>query len=186
MKSTLLLLCLFGIVGCQPNSPTVCIDPPEVDLEQDFSHWPSVTEKPRLVPMDVYERCEPTSQEEIERYRKLYPKGHGPHDGGMIIVRVSPESMELFRQHKAVPVGTVVVKEKHRISREELKKPEAIGFMIKREAGYDPKYGDWEYGYLKYQEDGKKELTRGRLTSCIDCHSYASDRDHLYRTYLLK
>jgi hypothetical protein len=52
--------------------------------------------------------------------------------------------------------------------------------MVKREPGYDPAHGDWEYVYA----GADKAVTRGRLDSCIDCHFQVADKDYLFRTYL--
>ena len=64
--------------------------------------------------------------------------------------------------------------------------PETKGYayaaMIKREAGYDPAHGDWEYVYGEYGDGGR--VQRGRLQSCIACHSKAAAQDYLFRTYL--
>lgn len=54
--------------------------------------------------------------------------------------------------------------------------------MIKREPGYDPQHGDWEYLYVVQKPE--KKVTRGRLESCIKCHWQAKDRDYVFRNYL--
>jgi hypothetical protein len=185
MKPTLLLgLILVG--GCQSEMPPTepaTVTPVEVDLEQDHSPWPMVTKEPYRVPFGSFADCRaPTKEEQLET--ATFPHGHGPHALHAIVVRINPEALEAFQQRQPVPVGTVIVKEKH--IEKVTDKPHSIGYMIKREAGYDPKYGDWEYAYRVTNKEGKPELTRGKLTSCVDCHSYASDRDYLYRSYLPK
>ena len=54
---------------------------------------------------------------------------------------------------------------------------------MKREAGYDPDYGDWEY-FVKNVYRGEPEFTRGKLDTCIRCHEDAQGKDYLFRSYL--
>ena len=51
-----------------------------------------------------------------------------------------------------------------------------VGGMIKRPAGYDPKHGDWEYFYF----DDARKIESGRITSCVQCHSSAKDKDYVF------
>lgn len=48
--------------------------------------------------------------------------------------------------------------------------------MIKREAGYNPASGDWEFFI---QEKGGP-LAKGKLSNCISCHATATGPDHLF------
>ena len=54
--------------------------------------------------------------------------------------------------------------------------------MIKRESGYDPAHGDWEYRYDRRWPEADKGVVWGKLASCIDCH--ARGTDYLFRPYL--
>jgi hypothetical protein len=80
-----------------------------------------------------------------------------------------------------MPVGAIVVKEKHH-DPVVTGPPVEFGAMIKREPGYDPAHGDWEYLFVAMKPE--KTVARGKLESCIDCHSNAKDKDYLFRTYL--
>jgi hypothetical protein len=60
--------------------------------------------------------------------------------------------------------------------RENARIPNGVGGMVKRHKGYDPANGDWEYFYF---EDASK-IESGRISSCIQCHSRASDRDYVF------
>jgi hypothetical protein len=109
-------------------------------------------------------------------------KRHGPHFEHFIVVRVNPGAMEEFKAvDKPLPVGTTIIKEK---DTDALAKgpPAEYGAMIKREPGYDPEHGDWEYLYVV--QNPEKKVTRGKLQTCIECHSHAKDRDYVFRTYL--
>ena len=96
------------------------------------------------------------------------------------MVRTNPEAMEAFKARKVMPVGSVIVKEK--LSYEH--KMMSYGAMIKREAGYDPEHGDWEYMYVDLQPERK--VTRGKIESCINCHRIKHEQDYLFRPYLEK
>lgn len=109
-------------------------------------------------------------------------KKHGPHYYSAILVRVNPTSFEAFKSGKApLPVGTTVIKEKHN-GMESKGPPNEYAAMVKREAGYDPAHGDWEYVYVV--RGPEKKVTRGKLDSCIDCHANKAEQDYVFRTYL--
>lgn len=58
--------------------------------------------------------------------------------------------------------------------------------MIKREPGYDPKFGDWEY--FQSTPDGKL-ISRGNsqneqiASTCVSCHSNITDQDFVFATH---
>ena len=154
---------------------------PGVSADIDFARWPAATEKPVRVEPIVASFCRAPSQTELQA-RDAELKRHGPHYKPAIVVRTNPEAIGAFKLGDApMPVGTTIVKEKHFFM---LAKgpPAEYGAMIKREPGYDPAHGNWEYIYVVSQPE--KAVTRGKLESCIDCHSHAKDKDYLFRTYL--
>jgi hypothetical protein len=78
------------------------------------------------------------------------------------------------------PAGSLVVKEK--LDRRDAAEPELLTAMYKREAGFDPEGGDWEYMVLDGQ--GREVRARGKLESCRACHQAAADTDFVTRDYL--
>ena len=54
--------------------------------------------------------------------------------------------------------------------------------MIKREPGYDPGHGDWEYADVRLEPE--KKVARGKIASCIACHDGKKNDDYLFRDYL--
>ena len=54
--------------------------------------------------------------------------------------------------------------------------------MIKREPGFNPKSGDWEY--LVFDGSGSKVEARGKLENCQACHAAKSETDYVFRSYL--
>jgi len=181
MKRALSLLSAIFLLGCgtsQPGAkdepveqspPPRPVDPPVID----FATWPKANEKPYHVKPVIAAACAAPS-----------PSAHrsrGPHDQPSIIVRTNTEAFEAFRALKPLPVGSVVVKEKHK-GDTVTGPPDEYTAMIKKEPGYDPEHGDWEYLYVVSRP--AKTITRGKLGSCIDCHVERKDQDYLFRTYL--
>ena len=79
------------------------------------------------------------------------------------------------------PVGSVIVKDKsaknvHTKNGKFIKTDDGVGGMIKRDSGYDPKHGDWEYFYFT----DINKIESGKIKSCVDCHSKASNSDYVY------
>lgn len=163
----------------QPSTET----PPSSAVDIEFSKWPTATDLPVDVSPAQAQACGPGYNGSKSRWAHFGGANrHGPHFGRYIVVRINPDAEQEFKELAApLPVGTVVVKEKHS---EFLPKgpPSEYGAMIKREAGYDREHGDWEYLYAVRGPEEK--VTRGRLESCIECHSHAKHRDYVFRTYL--
>ena len=78
------------------------------------------------------------------------------------------------------PAGSLVVKEK--LAARDSSEPELLTAMYKREAGYDPEGGDWEYMVLDGR--GQEVKARGKLESCRACHQAVADTDFVSRNYL--
>jgi hypothetical protein len=51
--------------------------------------------------------------------------------------------------------------------------------MIKRPSGYDPSHGNWEYFYF----ENPSKIESGKITSCVQCHAGAADRDFVFGTW---
>ena len=78
------------------------------------------------------------------------------------------------------PQGAVLVKSK--LASEKSNDPVLFTVMRKREAGYDPRNGDWEYAVLGGRS--KRVLAQGRIESCISCHQKAASSDYVTRSYM--
>lgn len=88
----------------------------------------------------------------------------------------------------AYPIGTTIVKEKYSDINEANRRglADAVAVMVKRELGYDPEHGDWEYAYIDLDRESQiKSVTRGKIAGCIDCHSNRSTSDYVFRDYLI-
>jgi hypothetical protein len=107
---------------------------------------------------------------------------HNPHQDKFVSVYVNEAGREamMTRLRPKFPRGSVIIKEK--LSDREGRPPELLTAMIKREEGYNPGGGDWEYLVL----DGSvsKIEKRGKLAGCGSCHAAYRDTDYVTRTYL--
>ena len=183
MKPAIALCVLAFVAGCNPPSdPAPQVEPPTADAPAiDFAGWPSVTERPFWVEIPIAELCVEVTLDEERAMEAGRTRRHGPHYRPAIVVRVSPPALDAFRAGGPLTAGAVVVKEKHP-DEAAATPPTAYAAMVKREAGYDPQNGDWEY---LYEEVGPpRRVSRGRMETCIDCHRRAGGTDYLFRTYL--
>jgi Cytochrome P460 len=103
-----------------------------------------------------------------------------PHDGHWIHVYVTSRGYDTMKTGKGVyPRGTVILKEKFADAAGT--KPVLFTGMLKREKGYDPTAGDWQFFVLN--ADATAVDTRDRH-SCARCHVPFRDTDYVARTYL--
>lgn len=168
----------------EPNAkqdrPTADVKASEEGL--DYSKFEPARKEPLRVPPAVFALCRPPSPAELKKQKE-----RGPHFAPAVKFFANESALAELRSDKksadkisTMPVGAKIVKEKW--WDEKADKPIAYAAMIKREPGYDPKHGDWEYLYATLGDDAKIE--RGRIKSCIDCHATAEKRDYVFRNWL--
>lgn len=177
---------LFGLLGFSPidKSEMQTLKPsntlPEiVDATGEiagYKNWTKVNEKPELVFSKVALMCTMPTQAQTEQDLK------NPHNNKFINVFVNDIGKDEMMNKKSpkFAVGTVIVKEK--LSKAKSKNPELLTVMIKREKGYNPEAGDWEF--LTFNGDGSKTTARGKLESCQACHIAEEPTDYISRRYL--
>lgn len=105
-----------------------------------------------------------------------------PHEDRFISVYVNETGRRAMTQQlaPAFPTGSMIVKEK--LSAKESHTPELLTAMIKREKGYNPQSGDWEY--LVLDGAASQIVRRGKLADCTGCHQAYEKTDYVTRTYL--
>ena len=105
-----------------------------------------------------------------------------PHRDKFITVYVNDIGRHAMMQEKVprFPQGSVIVKEK--LPSQDSSTPELLTAMTKREPGYDPQNGDWEY--MALDGTGKSVQARGKLESCQACHMMVKATDYVSRNYL--
>jgi len=154
----------------QPLAAKVTIS--ETDLIRDYKSWTRVNPVPALVLARIAELC--------ADIRAVQAKS-GPHADKYITVYVNDVGRHAMMSEKVplFPQGSMIVKEKLPAVDSS---PELLTAMIKREPGYNPQSGDWEYMVL----DGTAQTVRerGKLTTCQSCHIMEKDTDYVSRNYL--
>jgi len=77
---------------------------------------------------------------------------------------------------KLFPEGAVLVREK--LSKPGDTQPELLAVMIKRERGFNPNGGDWQF--LVTNGERTKIKLNQRKGECLDCHQYQSTSDYVH------
>ena len=147
---------------------------PESDLAglAKYRQWTLVNPTPQFMAPASAESCAilPGRQE---------PSPHLNKYVSVFVNSVGREAM-MTRQRPKFPVGSMIVKEK--LGSPDSTSPEVLTAMIKREPGYNPESGDWEF--LVLDGAASKVIERGKLTRCSGCHQPYERTDFVTRTYL--
>ncbi len=146
-----------------------------------------VTDKPLSMDLQVAQLCRLPDPDEL-------PEAN-PHRGHFVHVYVTPGEEKKIRTGEGTyPVGTLIVKEKLPGPLAELEQgskakkkasqtqtPELFTVMLKREAGYHPECGDWEF--MVVSGDAKQIVARGKIDSCVECHKDYKATDFVTQLY---
>ena len=139
-----------------------------------------MTKQPVYVDRRLAVLCRSVTPEELDAARKA----SGPH--ALSAVRIfmnNPAAQTFGKPSPRYPIGSIIVKEKQALGLQPATQPgdsqkstDGVAGMIKRDPGYDPTHGDWEYFYF----DAPDKVASGKLTSCIECHTSAADNDYIF------
>jgi hypothetical protein len=144
-------------------------------LKDDFwqyKNWTKVNKTPMKIDDIIAQLCAPA----IPQYKS---KEKNPHRDKFITVYVNDAGKgAMFSKIPKFPEGSVIVKEK---LPNKTAKPELMTVMVKREKGFNPASGDWEY--LVLDPVKTSILERGKLEKCQACHIEKKDTDFIFRTY---
>lgn len=184
MKRITCLLILIGavvLVGAlsQLESQSATHDDFRFEAEQlkDTSLWTQVNTEPYYISAAVNLLCRAPTAANYEDERKK-----NPHAATFITVYVNNVGRKaMFSKDARFPAGSIIVKKKVGNS------PEGqttllYTLMKKRERGYNPMVGDWEF--LVVAGNGTQLEARGKIESCQTCHVRKSDTDFIFRPYL--
>lgn len=155
----------------------------------DYRGWTQVNPNPLQMSSWVSMMCADSPKLQKLRF-------NDPHSGKFFVVYVNAvgKTAMLTQVKPKFPVGTVIVKEKLPTSKEAkthlakwkgkppYPKPELLTTMRKREKGYFPEGGDWEYSVM--DGTGQKTLKTGKLETCVACRAPYRDTDFVTRNYL--
>ena len=144
----------------------------------DKTLWAQVNAEPYRLSVSVDMLCRAPTAEDYEPERKK-----NPHAASFITVYVNNIGREAMfaKEIQRFPEGSVIVKQK--ISNHfEGSKPLLYTVMRKRDRGYNPGVGDWEFSVVG--PNGKELQATGKLEKCQGCHQGKRDSDHVFRPYL--
>ena len=157
------------------QAPSAASTPPsDNELINGYRQWTRVNPKPAVIDPGFAKMC------------AIPPKNvdfnSDPHRDHFITVYVNELGTKSMTQESTprFPQGSVIVKEK--LPSIDSTSPELLTVMVKREAGYNPENGDWDY--MVFDGTGKEVQARGKLEKCQNCHSMAEHSDFVYRNYL--
>ena len=169
----LLALCAGGWTLASKTAPVIA------DLATDYRQLQLVTPEPIQVNPEFALLCVGASQAHVDAARKT----HGPHAHTSIRIYMDASAAKAFEAGSTpYPVGAVIVKEKLLLSyrtgpgQSTPGDRSGVGGMVKRDAGFDPEHGDWEYFYF----EDPKQVESGAIASCVDCHASAKAKDHVF------
>ena len=182
IKLALLSLTIFVIAAStyssatlKPVAPRAAPHGADTDLESlsQYRKWTLVNPVPvRMLPAVAALCAAPMSA----------PVTQSPHQDKFLSVYVNEAGRQAMMLQLApeFPTGSMIVKEK--LSTSKSQTPELLTAMIKREKGYNPQSGDWEYLVL----DGAAShiVRRGKLADCASCHLSYEKTDYVSRIYL--
>ena len=100
-------------------------------------------------------------------------------DAGEVAVRKRARTAYVAQESKFA-AGAIIVREK--LLTADAAVPELVTVMVKRDKGFSPKTGDWEY--LIVEGALSKIEKREKTGSCSKCHAAAEQTDFVFKTYL--
>lgn len=145
---------------------------------KDTSLWTKVNAEPYRISVAVDSLCRAPTADDYAPFRK-----NNPHAASFITVYVNNIGREAMfaKEVQRFPEGSVIVKEKIG-NVNEGRKPLLYTLMRKREQGYNPELGDWEFSVVG--ANGTQVEAVGKLENCQGCHKSKKDSDFIFRPYL--
>jgi hypothetical protein len=141
----------------------------------DYRTWKAINKEPIEIPEARFSLCESS-------YGPQDPDPNGLHAGGFVNVYVNDLGRATFLNVNSprFASGSVIVKEKLRTK--DATDPLGLGVMIKRQAGYAPGSGDWDFIFVDYTDDNGREVS---APNCVKCHKQMAKHDYVFRTVLM-
>lgn len=111
--------------------------------------------------------------------RTVKLSGHEPPHGGAWAITISnpiAKAALSLPGKRVFPVGSVLIKEK--FDRPTGGKPALFTGMVKRDRGFAPNVGDWEFFVVKLAK--KRFVERGKMESCAGCHQMVANEGYVF------
>ncbi len=145
---------------------------------KDTTMWTQINTYPHYISSQLDAQCAVPTLANYESERK-----QNPHARTFITVYVNNVGRKAMfsKEPRQFPEGSVIIKQKvgmYPEGRETL----LYTIMIKRERGYNPAVGDWEFSVAS--GDGLQIQASGKLENCQACHRAKPDSDFIFRPYL--
>ena len=143
---------------------------------KDKALWNRVNDEPYYLTQKIAISCVAPTAVDYKRQRE-----NNPHKSAFITVYVNNHGKDAMftQQSPRFPEGSVIVKEKFETMDG---KPVLYTIMRKREAGYNPELGDWEFSVVG--ANGTEVLAKGKLENCQSCHVGEGTSDFVFRDYV--
>jgi Cytochrome P460 len=144
----------------------------------DAKLWTQVNVEPYYISSELDLLCAMPTAADWSRVREK-----NPHSATSITVFVNSVARSaMFQKESPVfPQGSVIVKQKNgRFSARNTTILYTI--MRKRESGYNPGVGDWEFSVVK--ADGSTVEASGKIENCQGCHIKKPSSDFVFRSYV--
>jgi Cytochrome P460 len=140
---------------------------------RDFGSWQELTQGPYEVSPQVSAKCITGFNHPGEPL--------APGADHFIRVYANPQAHPLMRSPRGpkFPVGSMIAKVK---LKERSTHPEAVAFMVKREAGYSSASLDWEF--LFFEGDPLRQKVLSADLTCEQCHGSLKEGDGVFGSYL--
>lgn len=179
-----LLLC-FGACTASAHVHSANLNP-NASVDELLDHYHSfqkITLKPAVIDPRLFALCIENPSTEMMEHRAAI----GAPSSAAVDIYMNDSAADSFNKKEHYKTGAMIIKEKMLLPYKpepgspplplvDLNPVRGIGGMLKREPGYDPENGDWEYFYKNVNNPG----TRGRLENCVQCHATAKDTDRVF------
>lgn len=177
---------LFVLIGMASSINSWLDQPNRNGLEEPFRFdarsltdttlWTKVNAEPYHISSRLDALCALPSLDSFQQERKS-----NPHAGTFIDVYVNSIGRSaMFKASPVFPIGSVIVK--HKQDRTMGHPTLLYTIMRKRNPGYNPSVGDWEFSVVN--ADGITVEATGKLDNCQGCHIKKPDSDFVFRSYV--
>ena len=183
--SCLIALLLAGVVGTAEYKDGSKADGSADSFRFDArdltntSLWTKVNATPFSISSQLDVLCAaPPTMRDYQTERKT-----NPHAATTITVYVNPigRTAMFTKDSPAFPQGSVIIKQKNgRFA--ESNTTLLYTVMRKREPGYNPAVGDWEFSVVN--ANGSTIEASGKLDNCQGCHVKKPDSNFVFRPYV--
>jgi len=170
---------LVAANAAQPDTPPGYLAFDSAQDVANYREWTVVNPEPYDAGSRVAALCAP-----LNRIDPNDPHITRRSPGGTAYIKVwvneSAKAPMLTQREPRFPVGSIIVKEK--LPDAATAEPELLTVMIKRNRGFNPEVGDWEF--LVFNGHATTVVERGRLARCQECHVPTASTDYVFRDYL--